>query len=407
MVKIFAGREGLKSRSLFRERKRYKENIVDAEIDFLDTWYDSPRYGLLNQGFETVIYNPGDDGENLKDFGDYAAVGIQGSPFVVDAFNDFRSVYLQYINESAISSPKFMDNLVPKKAYLDFEEHYTAHGLAEMEHFGRYLNDNKGKVVSFQDYIGLLFQYLEHKPERPIITKTGFLLSNQCPINVSGLCVELADLPYSEDFNKGRIIQTEEFRCFSDAAKEVGFYIDKNAPWRLIANLESEAMTTRLKKYEPDTTVDNILSRVFRSKTCYDDLDALISFCKSSYRSFVLKSPFYSYREYSERKSKYIYKKAFRSSIIPRIPIEYWLSLLLRLRMLELGMPLEDYGSLEAEVLDTHALYSVKYTDRPLKPALGKIGQYTSMFLENLEMNREVVSSTTTRLKDYFDITDS
>ncbi len=393
MVTIFGGRNNLSSRSAFEQRKIYKEKMTDPGIDFIDTWYESPRYGLLNSHFEPIVFLPGDLEDNLESFGDYAPAAVKAAPFVVKAFNDFREVYVELASTSALSYPKFLDNLIPVKGYVNFESEYITHGLTEIEKFGEHLDRQKDKVTNFSDFMNVLNVYLEENARTTKITKTGFLLSDSCPINVSGLCVELSSLPYGDDFTKGRMIQSQEFRCFTDAAKEVGFYVDKNAPWRLIANLESEVMQQYIKEYEQSTTIENILDRVFRTKTHYDDLDSLISLCKSTYESFAASNPFYIKSDGRSR--------GLRPAMANIDSIEYWISFLLKVRMLELGADMSKYEELNRKVLDTHEAYSVRYTKRPLKPALAMIGRYTSEYLKTLMSTKNIDSSQPTTLKDF------
>ncbi len=402
MAFVFDGANGLGSRAAFEQRKSYKENITDPDIDFLDTWYENPKYGLINLSFEPVVFLPGSTEENLAYFGDYAPVDAKAAPFVVKAFNDFREVYTELAEQGALPYPKFLQGLIPVKGYVDFDEEYIKHGLRFGTRFSEFLNEYQYSIRSFAEFVELFELYISENRKTARITKTGFLLSDQCPINVSGLCVELAKLPYSQDFNKGQMIQSQEFRCYSDAAKEVGFYIDKNAPWRLIANLESPQMRAYIKKYKQDTTVENILSRIFRVKTQYDDLDAILSFCVNSYKSFVREHPFYKYREYSPSRSREITKKGIRNPTVPQMPIQFWLQLLLKIRMLESGVSMDNFETLREEVLDIHDAYSIQYSQRPLKPALGKIGSYTAGLLRAKTGNRKIDSSIRTSLKDFF-----
>ena len=400
MTKIFEGQNNLSSRTAFEQRKAYKQAISDPEIDFIDTWYENPRYGLLNSNYDPVVFLPGDSRENLQNFGDYAPEEAIAAPFIVKAFNDFREVYTQLADTSALPYPPFLENLIPTKGYVDFESEYFRYGLRQMEEFIDFLDENKNRVTTFEQFMELFKVYFYENASNFKITKTGFLLSNHCPINVSGLCVELSSLPYENDSFKGEMIQTQEFRCYSDATKEVGFYIDKNAPWRLIANLESPQMQNYIKSYEPNTTVDNILDRSFRIKTHYDDLDAIISICKSTYESFARQNPFYSHSNL--KRSNLLREQEAQIS-----PIEYWISFLLMARMLENGMNMSSYEKFNKQVLDTHEAYSVKYIERPLKPALAKIGSYTSNLLRQIYSNRDIDSTKPVKLGRYIDSTDT
>ena len=66
MTFIFGGKNNQSPRQGFEERKRYKQRINNPDVDFIDTWYESPNYGLYNEHFEPVILLSDD---LLKDIG--------------------------------------------------------------------------------------------------------------------------------------------------------------------------------------------------------------------------------------------------------------------------------------------------------------------------------------------------
>jgi len=350
------------------------------------------------------------DGDNttIKRFGDYAAPEQKAANFVVDAFNEFRESYRSISESTAIPYPTFLDGLVPKKSYVDFDRSYEFYISELIDKILQDIEPHKSKIKNFEDFIEVMrqasFSNLREKP----LTRSGFLHSVECPINVSGLCVELTDLPYDVDSEKGQMIQTREFSCYADLAKAAGFYIDKNAPWRLIANLESESMKERIKGYQQNTTPENILSRVFRTKTHYDDYDALKKMIQGCYAAFLSKSPFYSY--VSIESGAEIKRKALRDVTSGPAEVEYWLATLLEVRMRELNMDMSLFEKRKREVLDRHAVYSVKYKSKllnesiffSLKPALGRIGQYCSEHIRKTYESRGTINSyEKVTIKDY------
>ena len=399
MTFIFRGKNNQTPRQGFEERKRYKQRINNPNIDFVDTWYEHPNYGLYNEHFEPVILLSDEDQTTTSQFGEYSAPENRAANFVVTAFNSFRESYNAISENTAIPYPLFIDGLVPRKGYVDFDSAYREYIVETSGILLQRVAQQESKIRNFEDFQTVFRSVLlEEIKDRPL-SKSGFLLSDKCPINVSGLCVELSNLPYDVDLQKGQMIQSKEFLCYADLAKEAGFYIDKNAPWRLIANLESPAMRTLINQYQRNTTPENVLSRVFRAKTQYDDYEAIRSTMTGIYNQFLSDNPMYTY--VSRSKGRNVKSRGLRERIGSYIDAKKWLSHLLEIRMLELGMDMSLFEKNKREVLDTHTLYSVSY-DNSLKPGLGKIASFCSAHLKEIYSSRGPIDSyKPTTLKDY------
>ncbi len=408
MASEFNGKNNLKPIVSFFERKKYKERISNAEVDFLDTWYEMPNYGLYNEFFEPVVLLVDDENTTLEKFGDYAAPELRAATFVVKAFNEFRDSYRAISENTAIPYPPFLDGLIPVKAYVNFNSSYQEYIRTRAEQVVSDMEVYESRIKDFSDFMTIFKQVAFHNLAETPISRSGFLHSSNCPINVSGLCVELADLPYDIDSEKASIVQTREFLCYSDLAKESGFYVDKNAPWRLIANLESAPMQEFIKEYQENTTYQNVLSRIFRTKTHYDDYEVVKLFVEGIYNNFLSRNPIYSY--VSRESGTEVKRNAIRPSIPNNVEIEYWLATLLEVRMMELKMDMSRYEKRKREVLDTHSVYSVKYKTKlinqslffSLKPALGKIGMFCAEHVKSVYQKKANTNSyKRTNVKDY------
>ena len=369
------------SRESFLERKKYKETAFFEGVKMLDTWYERPNYGLYTAAFEPAILNTDDSGSNLITFGNYAGPSIVAAPFVVQAFNAFRNEYLEKQSTTALSFPKFLEGLTPVSAFVNFEavyQRYIALLVLEVSSvISRKISDTFVFDTAFDEIV-------QANLSKFPITRSGFLLSNKCPLNVSGLCVELASLEYKDDIKKGEILQSKDFICFVEAANDHGFYVDKNAPWRLVADLESDTMRSNLSQYRENTDVENILNKTFRTKTHYEDI-----------------SSFYYF--YSSVRSKVTIKlKQLGLLSPPRASEKRIISKTLEIRMLEVGAPMSEYEKNNRIVLDMHDAYSVRYNRNTLKPASAKIGSICSDQIGSIYSKRTSIDSyKPTTLKDY------
>ena len=241
-------------------------------------------------------------------------------------------------------------------------------------------------ISSFDQFNDELYKVLRANISKFPVTKSGFLLSEQCPINVSGLCVEFAVLDFNSDSEKAKLFDTKEFQCYAEVANVYGFYIDKNAPWRLIANLQSNAMKQYIDRYRPGTDTDIILDKTFRSKTQYEDISSVYYFYAAVFKELLsivdIQRPYY-------------------------MPIEEMISTTLKFRMLETGIPMDKFEQNKNDVLDLHRMYSSRFPDDPLRQASGKIGKICSEKIKQIYLAKSRIDSyNTTTLKEYSDFTD-
>jgi len=212
------------------------------------------------------------------------------------------------------------------------------------------------------------------------ITKSGFLLSNKCQLSVSGLTIELAQLPYDIDAEKSQLFNSFEYSCFAELVSEMGFYIDKNAPWRLIANLDSPLIRNKILEYAPNTTPENILNRVYRKKTHFEDISAVYYFYARTLTTAL---------------------ETLDITFEPTYTEQFLIEETLKIRMIETGIDMSKYESMRNQVLDIHRNYSGNYPANPLKPAAAKIGKFCSEKIKEIYLAKSKINSyNKTTLKD-------
>jgi len=341
----------------FFERKRYKEIAAFAfKNQMIDMWFQYPNYGFLNEAHEVVVTNVGENYENLSAFGEYADPAQRALPFVVRAFDELRTVFLKRAESPQFTIPSYFGDFTPVKTYERFDDIYS-------EYLSKVRDDMISK--SHMSKEALLQTVLANAKVFPI-TQSGFALSRHCPLSVTGLSLELSELPYDTDVTKGQLLQSERYKCFVEDAYNVGFYVDKNNPWRLVANLQSENMKKHILKYKEQTTAENILNHYFRRKTQYEDIQSVYKF-------------FDTYG----------------------LTTEEVLSYTIRIRMAEVGMPAEKFKQINEEAQNIFKVYGNNYPSDPLKGSAAILGNYCSRHLKMLyEKKAGIDSFATTTLKD-------
>jgi hypothetical protein len=101
-------------------------------------------------------------------------------------------------------------------------------------------------VLDFKSYVKELLNFMKPGGAMMPLTATGFMVSSFSDPMMSGLSIELYNGDYGDDATKfNKYIRDPNFRFFVKAARKFGFYVDRNAPWRLIADPLSQPMIDR------------------------------------------------------------------------------------------------------------------------------------------------------------------
>ena len=330
-IKFLGGTTG-NLRNEFVERLKYK-NLVDFE-GMIDTLYEDYFYGFINRNFE-VSYIV-DDPEIFSNFPGYAD-DVSCLSFVSSAFSDLRTDYLQNIRNSSRGFPKFLNGLQPALGYEPLSNFYGEYLIWIASSFSILIKDNF-LVNDYNCYLTALEPLLEKSLKNFPITRSGFLLSKYNNVRSSGLVIELAKLEYDQDSVKGEILQSSDFQCYLDFTKAYGFLVDKNAPWRLYADYTNPLMNTYMeKKGLTNLQSDYRMDSIYRLKSCEDDLYDLQDFVLKLYNDIRGELPFYKRPTRNPKSKEREYETVFRPEA-DMLSKEQWISLLLRVRMLELDV---------------------------------------------------------------------
>ena len=375
---VFNGGESKTTREAFVDRKLYKESAFLEDIKMIDTWYQYPNYGLLDHNYRPVAVEEGSAEENLKEIEPKLGAGVSLLPFVRDAFTDFRNYYVSKTKTNNLGFPIFIGQVEPTIGYISFESAYNSYLNSIVQN---YMHLALEKMNSYDQFTEKLLEVIEINIQRFPITKSGFLLSDKCPINVSGLCIELTLLDYDKDSIKADMLNNFEFKCFADVANAYGFYIDKNVPWRLIADLESMQMKAYVDKYRPNTDFNTILEKTFRKKTEQDDVSSVGNFYRLVYSDMV---------EYLEVDRSFSWN--LRDQIVHT----------LKIRMLETGQNMDQYTKNRIDIQNLYSLYSYADGQPIYRGCSSKIGDLCAEKLSQIYLAKSKINSyNKTTLKEY------
>jgi hypothetical protein len=210
-------------------------------------------YGLKNTN--GLLVYPKE--EYLKPYESSSGIYYKNLFFVIDAFDEFKKYYDKYFEIN-----KLQKNM---NVYTSIEHSGGAKTLDDLyinyinyiyRSFKTYLDDSMQiKIRNFKDFSNHLVNFLTEVIAIGPITRSGFIESQYCDTLLNGLIISVdstnKDSTMTENIN--RYLNDQNFNIFLETAKRFGFMVDKHAPWRIVADLDSPAMK---KYYEPYGLID-------------------------------------------------------------------------------------------------------------------------------------------------------
>lgn len=350
----------------FMSRRYYAESVFPEAGKNIDIWNDKYFFGKIDE-FGNAIY-PSET--NLRQItAPDTPESIFTVDFVADAFSDLQSTFKDAILQGKISADTVHNVLKPKGAWYSATQGYEDWmGILYDELFTKYfIKRGERKILTFHDFLVEAINLFVRIGYDIPVTKTGYILSQYNSPRMSGLVIEINNEPQSSDTLKSEYIQDREFDFLRRAAMNHGFLVNKNAPWILVADINSKVMKEYQELYGVVGSTDVFETYYYKSYTF--DIDILKRILVSYWNSFVTAHP--SQTQFCSGKSKAkgnLFKTAapesktktwmatrepIRKEYVERnYPFSFWLRQYFRIRLAEMGASL---GTLEFERLITEA----------------------------------------------------
>jgi len=287
-------------RAKFRsERMNGEEKVMK---DF--TAYENHHYGRIDESMNVVYLNE----LNIKDFTSQRDIGgVSALNFVVDAFQKVKTRFLmaQAVGHIPSDMP-YLSNPTPYRGYEDPKELYRNYIQTYFLNFNNVFLKNQ-RVTTFDEYYQMFYKYLQTMGIEYPLTFSGFQRSKYSNIFTTGLAISIADLSIDEDqLKEDFFMNTSCFEFYKNICLNNGFYISKNSPWILVANILSPSLSLYTKKYNLSTKkqifftnytncieldiellINNLLiyyNIYYNNKTYYKDIDI----CNNRTKSIII-----------------------------------------------------------------------------------------------------------------------
>jgi len=246
----FVKLNNLHPRKMFEYRKNYDTyikqyiewitfNRPDLDHNFIDVWYNKYLYGKVDNNFIPVYpkerYIRVVESENKED--------MYLLQFVYDAYSDFKDYFFTSCNKQGIVVGDFIDGEI-HRGYESAFESYTEHvqGIVNSYWDVFYFNKKENNVANFTEFAKEFIDYLTNQTV-DVFTFSGYVESGYNSIYSTALALDMVDGEYFNDEDKiTTYFDSDIYTVFVEAARRFGFLVDRNIPWRIVADLNSKAM---------------------------------------------------------------------------------------------------------------------------------------------------------------------
>ena len=381
------GRNGLGSYDAFEARKAYQVIPYFGDLPApLRSWYQQLYFGRVDRVQNGVV--PKQDTSLLKQIKGQETSNVLVFNFVADAFKDLRLHMERAGNAGLITRESFYYKI---EALSSFEP-YKNQRKGVLDFIAQRLNQRinlsntiYNRVTGFVPYIDeLLNFYKTGKIEVPT-TLTGYVVSRYSDQYMSGLSISLVEEDNSVDRVKVQTyILDPNFRCFVLTARMYGFYVDRNMPWRIVANPFSEPMLRYLGEYgvASGTPMGVTAARFFPyyyDKTYPQDIQDLKETLMKMYNDYAEAHP--GITETPEATIRCPDKLALVKQLREPVTLSdlndlgdsYWLDLYFKLRIQESSLRIDDYHKRILKVIE---IYSAQGIDKAVKSINDQIKPY-------------------------------
>jgi len=233
---------------LFENRKYYKDIYYPEKFDNnIDLWNEKYLYGKVDFDVNPIVLNP----SYFKSLKINSAINQQ--PYY--ALNIVADSYAEMLEEiqradQYLLIPKSIVNPIkPKKAAINSVTEYNNRIKLILDSLlSTELSLLENKIITFNDFLKLFISNISLTSIK--ISQSSLILGNNYSPNITGLVIELSTLKHDNDEKKAKdYLENDNYEFFINTAEKFSFFVDKNAPWRLVYNVSTKYAENKLNNY--------------------------------------------------------------------------------------------------------------------------------------------------------------
>ena len=274
--------------------------------------------------------------------------------FVAMALDDMLSNYQNGVRRRKIKiDDRYFSKPKVQAGYIDFDSYYNSLRAKFRSLISAYITGKNlaPSINSFEDYVSAFLEYVLEASGRLPLTKSSFMMAKDVSILSTGLAIQIGDRDASIDQIKvDEFYNSANFEYFRNSVINYGFLIDKNVPWRIVADLGSPQMTKYLEKssipYNKELTGPlSIVSGYDR--IALDELQTIKDFIIDLYSDFVTRNPLYRKTTLGGYECESTTSLVRRPPVdVPRLqedyPLSYWMPTYVRMKFGESNLEADE-----------------------------------------------------------------
>ena len=345
MAREFDGKNNTTSaKELWWDRANFYVNAYSGDMKEIKDlgFFERSYYGMIDPKDNSIMPRT----QFLKPLTSTSnpAEGMVAMDFVVDAFDDVRRSF-QYACRAGLLSQEnpFIYAMEAKRAYRspykDYETNLSGMFLRYKTQILKNYTD-VNNIINFDDYVKYFLKLISNDDSRVPITMEKWCRSTSASVFHSGLAIDIAGLDIGDDQTKiDNFIDDKHFGYYKKVMMERGFSLMRNAPWIIIADLQSPAMAPYLGKYR-FTKFEDIFDKRY-NKTYNININIIKRIIVKFYNFFVITNPEIKTLSVCNGKTKQNYIQRKRITL-NSINDDYWYDLYVSFRNYEEGFPFTD-----------------------------------------------------------------
>ena len=333
MTKLL-GNNKLTSSEIFYWRDKYKN--IAPEVNTIDMWYENPLYGKVDNE-HIPIFLKESYLTQLQSLKTTFAVN-----FVADAWHDFKRHISRSVMAGEINEDSFYALSRPQAGWESIDNYYHNWMATLYEVFvDTFIDQERDKrITNFKEFVNIYLEFVDKMNKDFPFTKESLILSRWCTPRISGLVIEIAEANHDMDKIKLNFLTDKSYSRVVTIAKKYGFKIDKNAPWRFIADLDSEKMKEYMNKHDfanKEEVYNNLYFRAYETS-----LDTFKYYIWQWYNEYVnIKPNIHTVVSKTCKSLSVIQRREalLEEEAAERFSDEYWIRLYTYIRGKELNKP--------------------------------------------------------------------
>ena len=259
MSDFYKTSSGEGTKNLYQKSLIYKLDISDANYENLKDFNFAEKYlyGRVNRNYVPIEIDISRSiFKGLPQTNKNDASGFQAVNFVADAFSDLVMQFRKKIATGQINAKDpFLSELNVNRAYESPRTLYRNLHLGNKETIEQMFLQGDFKFQTFDQFINQLIPVLQDLLQLVPFTYPAFIKSTLCPMEASGLVIDIANQSTSNDEQKIKLFkESPNWNYYLNVCRSYGFSVDANVPWRLVADIGSSEMIQYARNYGYNST---------------------------------------------------------------------------------------------------------------------------------------------------------